>query len=192
MRFFFFFTKIEQKLKNAFFIPNPCDESFEVLKNYDNDCQLDLFFAMSHGVHRGHLKAGKKDQRETFINRLMKMNLNINFDLYGMKNKQPVWGDEFLNKISNSKMGLNLSRGEPIKYYSSDRLVQLIGNGLLTFIDKKTNYDHFFTRKEMIFYNNLSDLSEKIQKYKKNKFIIKTFDLNSTFYDIYNNNLEKF
>ena len=171
-------SALDFKLKNVFFIPNPCDESFEVLKNYDNDCQLDLFFAMSHGVHRGHLKTGKKDQRETFINRLMKMNLNISFDLYGMKNRQPVWGDEFLNKISNSKMGLNLSRGDPVKYYSSDRLTQLLGNGLLTFIDKKTNYDHFFTSKEMIFYNNLSDLSEKIQKYKKNNKERKTIARN--------------
>ena len=54
-----------------------------------------------------------------------------------MNNKQPIWGDNFLKKISNSKMGLNLSRGIPVKYYSSDRLAQLIGNGLLTFIDKK-------------------------------------------------------
>jgi len=171
-------SALDFKLKNVFFIPNPCDESFEVLKNYDNDCQLDLFFAISHGVHRGHLKTGKKDQREIFINRLMKMNLNISFDLYGMKNRQPVWGDEFLNKISNSKMGLNLSRGDPVKYYSSDRLTQLLGNGLLTFIDKKTNYDHFFTSKEMIFYNNLSDLSEKIQKYKKNNKERKTIARN--------------
>ena len=63
------------------------------------------------------------------------MNINksykklIIFDLYGMNNKQPIWGDQFINKISNSKMGLNLSRGDPIKHYSSDRLAQLIGNG---------------------------------------------------------------
>ena len=35
-------------------------------------------------------------------------------------------------------MGLNLSRGETLKYYSSDRIAQLVGNGLLTFIDEKT------------------------------------------------------
>ena len=34
-------------------------------------------------------------------------------------------------------MGLNLSRGEPLKYYSSDRIAQLMGNGLLTFINEK-------------------------------------------------------
>ena len=64
-------------------------------------------------------------------------------------------------------MGLNLSRGKPIKYYSSDRLAQLMGNGLLTFIDKKTCYNDFFRSNEMIFYNDIDDLSEKIYKYKK-------------------------
>ena len=35
-------------------------------------------------------------------------------------------------------MGINLSQGPSTKYYSSDRITQLIGNGLMTFIDKKT------------------------------------------------------
>ena len=64
-------------------------------------------------------------------------------------------------------MGINLSRGKPIKYYSSDRIVQLIGNGLLTFIHKNTHYQDFFTNKEMIFYNNDDDLIEKLKKYSK-------------------------
>ena len=84
-----------------------------------------------------------------------------------MNNVQPVWADNFINKISNSYMGLNLSRGKPIKYYSSDRLVQLIGNGLLTFVDEKTELNDFFEDDEMIFYNNLQDLSHKLNKYKK-------------------------
>ena len=32
-------------------------------------------------------------------------------------------------------MGLNLSRGKPTKYYSSNRLLLIMGNGLLTFVD---------------------------------------------------------
>ena len=65
-------------------------------------------------------------------------------------------------------MGLNLSRGKPIKYYSSDRLAQLMGNGLLTFIDEKTCYSDFFTNKEIVTYNNYNDLVEKILRYKRN------------------------
>jgi spore maturation protein CgeB len=61
-------------------------------------------------------------------------------------------------------MGLNLSRGEPIKYYSSDRITQIIGNGLVTLIDEKTGYRDFFENDEMVFYKNVEDLSEKIEK----------------------------
>ena len=156
-------------IPNSSFIPNPCDESFETLENYKKDCPYDVFFAMSHGVHRGLLKKGKNDDREFFINKLIANNKDIKFDVYGMNNVQPIWGDQFLKKIANSYMGLNLSRGKPIKYYSSDRIAQLIGNGLLTFIDKKTFLNDFFTEKELIFYENLDDLGYKINKFKKDK-----------------------
>ena len=160
---------LDFKLNNSFFIPNPCDESFEVLKNYEKNCDNDLFFAMSHGVHRGELKRGKLDNREFFINRLIKKNPKIKFDIYGMNNIQPIWSDDFLQKLSDSSMGLNLSRGKPIKYYSSDRIAQLIGNGLLTFIDEKTKLSDFFSEKEIVFYKDLADLSYKLNKFKKDK-----------------------
>jgi len=158
---------IDFNVNNSYFIPNPADESFETLKNYEENPINDLFFAMSHGVHRGTLKKGKIDDREVLLNRLFNKNEKIKFDFYGYRGKQPVWGNDFINALSNSKMGLNLSRGKPIKYYSSDRLAQLMGNGLLTFIDKKTCYSDFFTNKEIVTYNNYDDLIEKIYKYKK-------------------------
>ena len=64
-------------------------------------------------------------------------------------------------------MALNLSQGEPVKYYSSDRISQMVGNGLLTFVDKKTKLNDFFTNKEIVFYNSTSDLADKINKYNK-------------------------
>ncbi|MDC3184488.1 glycosyltransferase [Candidatus Pelagibacter sp.] len=158
---------IDFKIKNSFFIPNPADESFETLKNYEKDCQNDVFFAMSHGVHRGILKKGKFDDRESLLNRLLKNNQEINFDFYGFNHRQPIWGDNFKQKLSNSKMGLNLSRGSPTKYYSSDRIAQLMGNGLLTLIDEKTFYSDYFTNKEIVTYKNYGDLVEKILKYKR-------------------------
>jgi glycosyltransferase involved in cell wall biosynthesis len=160
-------NSLSYKIENSHFIPNPCDHSFETLKNYENECENDIFFAMSHGVHRGALKKGKTDNREIFINKLISKNKNINFDIYGMNNVQPVWGNDFLNRISTSSMGLNLSRGKPIKYYSSDRIAQLLGNGLLTFVDEKIHFNDFFTKDQIVFYKNLEDLSYKINKYKK-------------------------
>ena len=159
---------LDFNVDNSYFIPNPVDASFETLKNYEENPKNDLFFAMSHGVHRGTLKKGKADDREKLLNKLFNKNKKIKFDFYGYSNKQPIWGDDFIKVLSNSKMGLNLSRGKPIKYYSSDRLAQLMGNGLLTFVDEKTCYSDFFTNKEIVTYKNYNDLIEKIYKYKKN------------------------
>ncbi len=156
------------KKKRCLFMPNPTDPSFEVLNNYANDhCSTDVFFALSHGVHRGILKRGKYDERTDFVNKLVEITPNVKFDLYGINNIQPIWADSFLKSISNAKMGVNLSRGNPIKYYSSDRITQLIGNGLLTFIHENTHYNNFFENDELIFYSNLNNLSEKIQKFAK-------------------------
>ena len=158
---------LDFKIKNSYYIPNPSDSSFETLNNYNNYCENDMFFAMSHGVHRGTLKTGKSDNRETIINKLIKVNKDIKFDIYGMNQREPIWGNEFMKIISKSYMGLNLSRGRPVKYYSSDRIAQLMGNGLLTFIDEGTSYGDFFTNKEIILYKDTNDLSYKINKYKK-------------------------
>ena len=156
------------KNKPCLFMPNPTDSSFEILNNYENQhCSMDVFFALSHGVHRGILKRGKYDERADFVNRLVEITPNVKFDLYGINNIQPIWADSFLKSISNAKMGVNLSRGSPTKYYSSDRITQLIGNGLLTFIHNNTHYNNFFSKKEVVFYSSIYDLSEKIQKFSK-------------------------
>ena len=158
-----------KKNKPLYYLPNPVDESFEKLKNFEKKhLNYDVFFAMSHGVHRGVLKKGKFDQREILIRKLQKILPNIKFDLYGMKNTQPIWADNFINKIGQSKMGLNLSQGKPSKYYSSDRFAQLIGNGLLVFIDEKTKFRHFLNSNEIVTYKNISDLAKKIRKYSIN------------------------
>ena len=159
---------LEFKLNGSIFhyMPIPADKSVERLKNFENKNTIyDVFFAMSHGVNRGVLKFGKTDEREEFINKLVKNNTNIKFDLYGLNGRQPIWAEEFFQILARSRMALNLSRGEPKKYYSSNRIASLLGNGLLTFIDKKTKLNDFFTDKEIVFYKDLNDLSEKIQKY---------------------------
>ena len=150
--------------KRSFFIPNPCDKSFETLENYNRPCNVDVFFALSHGVHRGVLKSGKIDDRVKFLSKLVEKTPNVKFDIYGIDKVQPIWADHYFKTINNAKMGLNLSRGEAIKYYSSDRITQIIGNGLVCLIDEKTEYQNFFNNNEMVFYKSLSDLSEKIIK----------------------------
>ncbi len=149
--------------QNVKFIPNPVDEAFENLNIYkNNESKYDLFFALSHGVHRGTLKKGKKDNREIFLNKLTNKSNEIRFNFFGINFKQPVWADEFKKELSKSKMALNLSQGNPLKFYSSDRIAQLIGNGILTFVDIKTQLNKIFKNDEVVFYKNINDLLKQI------------------------------
>ncbi len=151
------------------YLPIPVDKNIEKLKVYENKHQIsDVFFSMSHGVNRGKLKRDKEDERHNFITDLIDFCPNIIFDIYGYKNREPVWADDFYKVIVNSKMALNLSRGKPLKYLTSNRIASLIGNGLLTFIDRKTKLDNFFNANEVIFYKNLKDLANKLNYFKSN------------------------
>lgn len=167
---------VSKKNKNIeyFFLPTPVDKNIEKLNIYNfNNYTYDVFFAMSHGVNRGKIKVGKKDEREAFIKQLISMNKDIKFDIYGYKDRNPVWSESFYTAISRSSMAVNLNRGKPKKYSSSNRIGSLIGNGLLTFIDYKKKFNHFFNDNEIIFYHNKHDLSDKICFYKENQSLAK-------------------
>ena len=150
---------------NFFFVP--VDKNIESFDIYNLQPKNDIFYAMSHGVNRGVLKGGFEDNRIKFLEKLINKIPNIKHDFRGFKDKQPIWGSDFDNAIINCKMGLNLSRGVPTKYYSSNRIASILGNGLLTFIDKKTQLNDFFSNQEVIFYNNINDLASKIIFYSK-------------------------
>ena len=159
-------NKVNNKNFHFFFIP--VDKNIERFEVYKLQPKNDLFYAMSHGVNRATLKHGTEDSRINFLDKLVKKIPNIKYDFYGFSNKQPIWGNDFNNALINSKMGLNLSRGQPTKYYSSNRIASIMGNGLLTFIDKKVGLSDFFNKKEIIFYSNINDLSDKLNFYSRN------------------------
>ena len=163
--------KINNKNIHFFFVP--VDKNIECYDVFKMKPKNDFFYAMSHGVNRAILKEGTEDNRIIFLNKLVKKISKIKYDFYGFANKQPIWGEDFNNAIINSKMGLNLSRGDPTKYYSSNRIASIMGNGLLTFVDEKVQMDHFFDKNEIIFYANINDLADKIIFYSKNNYLRK-------------------
>ena len=159
---------IDKKKNNIHFFFIPVDRNIECFDVSKLNPQKDLFYAMSHGVNRAVLKEGVEDDRINFLNKLVKKIADIKYDFYGFSNKQPIWGNNFFKSLINSKMALNLSRGKPTKHYSSNRIASVMGNGLLTFIDKKVQMNDFFNKNEIIFYNNINDLADKIRFYSKN------------------------
>ena len=159
-------NKINSDNFHFFFVP--VDKNIECFDVFNMNPKNDLFYAMSHGVNRAILRDGTEDNRVNFLDKLVKKIPDIKYDFYGFSNRQPIWGNLFNTHLINSKMALNLSRGKPTKYYSSNRIASIMGNGLLTFIDKNVQMSDFFNTQEIVTYSSINELADKIRYYSKN------------------------
>ena len=101
------------------------------------------FMLLSYGVGSGKIRSNKSDyDREKSILILLKIIYpKIKTNFFGYKGNQPVWGAEFEREISKSPISLNLSRKPHLKYYSSDRISQYLGNGSCIFVDKNSQLE---------------------------------------------------
>ena len=137
------------------FVPNPCDQSLE---NYDNakssSLDIDLLFC---GV------GSESDDRYSLLQRLgQDIGSKLVFKSYGIYGKPPIWGSGYEDLLSRVKMALNLNREEGWKYYSSDRISQLMGNGILTFLWDKGDVRHLIGSENAVFFNSEEELRQKI------------------------------
>ena len=125
-----------------------------------------MFFALSHGVNFGGLRNRSNDEREEFLKKILEKGKGINFHILGINNDKPKWNYDFYKEMTICKMSLNLSRGKPLKYASSNRIASYVGNGILTFINEKVKFQDLFSNNEMVFYKNEDDLIDKINHLK--------------------------
>ena len=121
---------------------------------------------MSHGVNYGKLKKNTSDERSKFVDKLISYSNNrINFNILGLYNEEPKWNYDFTNELMICKTALNLSRGGPNKYASSNRIASLMGNGVLPFIHSKVKYQDFFDNDEIVIYNDqFSNINDELVK----------------------------
>ena len=172
----YFITSSPENIKSKIpfsklnFLPIPVDPNIEEYDFSEINKTNDMFFALSHGVNYGKLKDNTFDKRSIFIEKLIaKSNDEINFNILGLYDEQPKWNYEFANILSNSKTALNLSRGGPSKYCSSNRIASLMGNAILPLIDEKVKYQDFFDNDEILTYKDDNDLIYKLIQIKDNK-----------------------
>ena len=176
--------------KKISYLPIPVDENIETLKIYENKYRYkDLFFALSHGVNYGGLRKETNDEREVFLKRLLEKSNNINFHILGINKDKPKWNYDFYKEIMICKMSLNLSRGKPLKYATSNRIASYIGNGILTFINDKVKFQNLFSNNEMVFYKDEKDLINKINYLKNDIHTINKISKNGKrrYFEIFNN-----
>lgn len=171
-------TVIEKS--KMFYMPIPVDPNIEYGSFYNSKKTKDLFFALSHGVNYGKLKKGNYDERYEFISNLINLSNNkIDFNILGLYEHQPKWNFDYNNELKDSRIALNLSRGVPTKYYSSNRIATLMGNGCCVAINDKVLFKDFFKNDEMIFYKDTKDLVKKIIKLKDDPNKLKKIAINA-------------
>jgi len=182
-------TKINKN--KIFFLPIPVDPNIEEFNFYLCRKDKDMFFALSHGVNYGKLK-NNIDERETFLNNLIKASEEkINFHILGFNREEPKWNYDYYKELMRCSMALNLSRGGPTKYTTSNRIATLVGNGVATAVTDKIEWQDFFNKDEMIFYKNEKDLVKKILFYKNNPIKLKRLAKNGKkkYFKIFNNKI---
>ena len=168
-------TALNNKYGRKFsFLQYPVHKKIDYLKSFNNTNKtIDVFYATSHGVNRGVLKKGKIDERYDFINYLNNNLRDYRCYFPGFNNVQPIWGKNFYRAIYNSLISINYSRGKFKKFYSSDRLSSLIGNGCFVLNEKKNFFYKKFNNTELVNFKNRKDLLNKIKYYLKNKNLAK-------------------
>ena len=141
------------------FIPNPVDSSMDTGRSFElDDPQYSVFFGFSP-IH----KDATQDRRVLFVNELKAKMPDLRMKTPGFQGEPKVFDWRFFDMLSNSAMGLSLSKADDVYLYSSDRLAQYMGNGLLTVISDATGYQDIFSADEACFYKDLDDCVEKIR-----------------------------
>jgi hypothetical protein len=140
------------------YMPNPTDPCIEDQNNAGKtDFERDLVFC---GV--GH----KSDDRYAFVKKLRDaIGSELRFDSFGMHGHPAIWGKDYDDVLASSKMGLNLNRFEGWHLYSSARISQLMGNGILTFLSGKSHLQRFFGEDSAVFFDGFDDLLGKIRMF---------------------------
>ena len=176
----FFITNADESIKSCLnesnsisFFPNIFDSSIEHLRIFENNSfEYDVFYALSYGVGSGKIRKNKSDyDREVYLDLIKNEYPEIKTNFFGYDKIQPVWGAQFEREISKSPISLNLSRKPHLKYYSSDRISQYLGNGSCIFVDKNSQLEDLFTNDEVIFFetDDLADFGNKISYYISNQ-----------------------
>ncbi|MEH6524622.1 MAG: glycosyltransferase [Sneathiella sp.] len=140
------------------FFPNVLDESIDSVRAFENP-------SPKHRLFYGMGNAKPDSERFQIGTKILDAFPNESMEILGMRGKPPLSGISYHRAIGDSRMGLNLSRGEVFPLYSSDRMSQYTGNGLMTLVHRRTGYDQIFKDDELAFYDDFDELIKLIAYY---------------------------
>jgi hypothetical protein len=139
-------------------MPNPVDPAVENLDNsVRDDLPIDLLFCSNSDDYTKRLQMVKtlKDA----------LGDEMNFKTYGSFGEKPVWGRDYDRALSQTRMGLNLNRQEGHYWYSSARMAQLAGNGILQFTHSSPRFDTLLPAESVVYFDDGDDLLGKVREF---------------------------
>lgn len=156
-----FLKEIKSVNKDCFFLPNLVNKNVESYTAFNNtNFSYDMFFSGRYDKERANL-----------INHLnSNLNSNIKKRFIGQDKNSVIIGDEYFSNIANSKICINHNRDFTLSYkwYTSDRLMHILGNGSFALSTKIVNGEDFFEDK-LDYYENYEELVNKIEYYLENE-----------------------
>jgi hypothetical protein len=146
------------KRARLFHMPNPVDESIERFDaSTGTDLPIDLVYCSN---------ATKYTKRHDDIRYLQEaLKGDLEFRVYGSFGTPPVWGVDYDRVLSQSKMGVNFNRQEGFHWYSSARIAQLGGNGILVLTNAAAELDTLFPAETLVYYRDLDSLVERAREF---------------------------
>ncbi|MGI9344921.1 MAG: glycosyltransferase family protein [Gammaproteobacteria bacterium] len=137
-----------------YYLPNIVDSSVETGRAFAaSSHRYDLFFAGSNNLERAQ-----------FL-QLFEQDASIRTGFFGFGNQETLSGPKLASAIEASKFGLNLSQHTQIPLYSSDRLSQLAGNGVLVCTPETPDMKAVISDKEAVYFKDAADLQKKLHRY---------------------------
>ena len=148
------------------YLPNIADKSIETGEAFKQKSPLyDIMLATNTGKRQF---CGQDEEIEILVDEANTKVSGLKWLLAGIKGAPGLNGYEYIEKLAQSAMGLNLSRLNDIYHYSSDRMVHIMANGGLAFIDRRTGFNDIFTEDEAAFYSERGEFFDKLRFYKEN------------------------
>ena len=147
------------------FLPNPVDASIERGRcDLADSLPHDLFYACGHPSRPKRTICGQDWDMEAFIRALQARLPALRLCLGGLLGRPHLQGAAYQAALESSALGLNVSRRADHPLYSSDRLAQFAGNGLVVLMERATEYDAIFGDDAMAFFSSFDELVAQIAR----------------------------
>ncbi len=142
----------------VYHMPNPVDASVETLDNSARgDLPVDLIFCSNSDNFTERLAMVRR-LKDALVGELV-------FKTHGSFGEPPVWGRDYERALADSKMGLNFNRQEIHRWYSSARMAQLAGNGILQFTHANLGFDTLLPAESVVYFRDEEELLARIREF---------------------------